>query len=267
MGGEAGMYIYPRLRKADALEALRRLEAVLASGEVLAAFPDGGHHPKAIFPVSDGTPVHVNRLEDLRARMTSALAGLGESTRQSDRRFDQIVGDVLNRWFEEEGRSIASHPEVWPYLTIVVLPDFATRRFGPRPDGKLPPERFLADRRNVFYRAYLRAWVLGPILNDPEIELYEDELVGLVDRSFSADHRLARRVAENLLRLSSNPSGRRHIARSSLKDIQYELRVTDMASLPEETMNALVDAIFNRHVELWRKSAADSADPSLSAPH
>jgi len=252
------VFIYPRLRKADALDELTRLEATLASGAAPRAFPDGVHHPKAVFPNRDGVPVHVNRLQELRSRVVAALSGLGDSSRQSDRRFDQIVGDVLNRWFEDEGRSIASHPDVWPYLTIIVLPDFATRRFGPRPDGKLPRERYLADRRNVFYRAYLRAWVLGPMLNDPDLELYEDELVGIVDRSFSADHRLARRVAENLLRLADDQSSRRHIARSSLKDIQYELRVTDMASLPEAAMNALVDGIFERHVQLRRQSTSEA---------
>ena len=248
-------YIYPRLRKADALTELGKLEAILAAGEEPAPFPDGGHHPKAVFPTTDGTPVLVSRLLDLRARVLSALKGIGETTRSSDRRFDQIVGIVLDRWFEEEGRAIASHPEVWPYLTIVVLPDLATRRFAPRADGKLPPERFLADRRNVFYRAYLRAWVLGPLMNDPELDLYEDELVGIVDRSFSADHRLARRVAENLMNLASDQSGRRFIARSSLKDIQYELRVTDMASLPQAAMNALVDGIFERRVREWREES------------
>ncbi|MBV0895967.1 hypothetical protein [Microbacterium sp. NC79] len=219
-------------------------------------FVDGKHHPKAIYPQMDGIPVSVPRLSELRERLQAAVIDAGKS-RNADRKFDIVVGRVLNDWFADEGRAIASHPETWPYLTLVVLPDLAVRRFPPA-NGKLSRARFLAGRRNVFYRVYLRSWILGPMLDDPEVSVYEDELVGLVDRSLSADHRLSQSVARNLSLLSLNNSTRREIARRSFMDLQYELRVTDVASLDDSRMDVLVDAIFESNRKAVTALAADN---------
>ena len=248
------MYLYPRLRRSDAAAAIAQLESVLASGKVPSPFVDGTHHPQAVFPNSGGEPVPVYRLADLRQRVSRELSSIPSDARNAHRRRDAIVGKVLNEWFEEEGRAIAAHPEVWPYLALVVLPDFATQRFGPGADGRLPAERFLSGRRNVLYRVYHRSWILGPLLQDPSLEVYEDELVGIVDRSLSADHRLASQIAKNLAVLGSDKGVRRFVARKSLADVQYELRVTDIASLPDEQMAALVDGIFLRNVVLAQAS-------------
>lgn len=241
------MNTYPRLSRADAIAAIRELERTLATGRIPAPFVEGAHHARAVFPADGGVPVSVGRLNDLHSRMSNALANLPATSRGADRRFDAIAGRVLNDWFQEEGRSIAAHPEIWSYLTIVVLPDLAVRRFGPGTDGSLPVDRFLSGRRNVFHRDYLRSWILGPLLDDPDLEVYEDELVGLVDRSLSADHRLAHRVAWNLVRLADDGEARRHTARVSFRELQFELRVTDLASLSDHDMESIVDGIFARN--------------------
>lgn len=136
-----------------------------------------------------------------------------------------------------------SRPEVWPYLTLVVLPDLAVRRFGADRQGRLPRDRFRAGRRNVFYRAYLRAWILGDMLEDRELSLYEDELVGLVDRNLSADHRLARALSRQIAQLPQNGS-RRVRAREGMKRIQFELRVTDVEALDERELEELAMTAF-----------------------
>lgn len=240
--------IYPQLSRQHAVEALSELEERLRQGEAPRSLPDGTLDPRTRFNSFGGAPVSIPRLRELHDALSTALAAAPDRGRDADRRFDAIAGAFLVDWFETDGRSQASNPEIWPYLTILVLPDLAIRRFGPDRSGKLPRDRYLSGRRNIFYRTYLRSWILGDLLDDPELPIYEDELVGLVDRNLSADHRVARFIAAQIRALSSDESRartssggatRRDIVREGLKAIQYELRVTDLSSLDD---SALEDA-------------------------
>lgn len=236
--------LYPRLSRSDVSSEISRLERKLTAGEMAQAFPDGGHHPGAIFP-SVGVPVSVARLRELHAITSDAVQTMNMRRRADrDRLFDVTVGRVLSSWFEEEGRSQAAHPDIWPYIALVVLPDLAVQRFGPDATGKLPHERFASGRRNVFQRLYLRSWILGDLLNDPELPLFEDELVGLVDRNLSSDHRLARMVSEQIANLDRARS-RREPVRNAFKTLQFELRVTDVSSLDDGTLRSLLSGMFH----------------------
>lgn len=187
--------------------------------------------------------MNVSRLREMHRSLKQVLDAIPEGGRDADRKFDAAAGRFLVDWFETDGRGQASNPEIWPYLTILVMPDLAVRRFGPDRSGKLPQDRYLSGRRNIFYRAYLRSWILGELLADPDLPLYEDDLVGLVDRNLSADHRVARIIAEQIRSLSGNEN-RREMVRGGLKAIQYELRVTDLSSLDDEGVRYAVAYAF-----------------------
>lgn len=235
--------VYPHLSSSDADVALRSLEKVLAEGRAAEPFPDGGLHPRTRFNGA-GAQVTAGRLRELRSAVLSAPPPAeGGSGAGAVRRADIAVGAALDAWFGGEGRGQASRPEIWPYLSLVVLPDLVVERFGPGPDGRLKPERFLAGRRNALYRAYLRAWILGPLLQDQSLALYEDELVGVVDRNLSADHRIARVVAEHIGGMSG-PGNRREIVREALKALQYELRVTDLGLLSDYDLRVQIGRMF-----------------------
>ena len=245
--------IYPQLTREDAVAVLTELEARLQRGEPPRSLPDGTLDPRTRFTSFGGAPVSVSRLRELHDSLTAALSHIPERGREANRMFDAIAGDFLVDWFETDGRGQAANPEIWPYLTLLVLPDLAVRRFGPNPSGKLPRDRYLANRRNVFYRAYLRSWILGDLLNDPEIPAYEDDLVGLIDRSLSADHRVAKFIATQIRVLSSdrnrNPTqssdpSRRELVREGLKAVQFELRVTDFSSLDDPTLEFEIAKAF-----------------------
>ena len=152
-------------------------------------------------------------------------------------------GISLIEWFAED-QNQASNPEIWPYLTILVLPDLAVQRFGLKSNGTLPKERYLSGRRNVFYRTYLRASSLGTLLDDPDLPLFEDDLVGLMDRTMSADRRIARLVGETIQSIPRGDS-RREAVRNGLKVLQYELRVTDLSSLNEADAKHAVSRAFS----------------------
>ena len=235
--------IYPQLARDEAVDTLKDLEERLKGGAQPRSLQDGTLHPKTSFNGFGGTPVNVSRLREMHRSLKQVLDAIPEGGRDADRKFDAAAGRFLVDWFETDGRGQASNPEIWPYLTILVMPDLAVRRFGPDRSGKLPQDRYLSGRRNIFYRAYLRSWILGELLADPDLPLYEDDLVGLVDRNLSADHRVARIIAEQIRSLSGNEN-RREMVRGGLKAIQYELRVTDLSSLDDEGVRYAVAYAF-----------------------
>jgi hypothetical protein len=235
--------IYPQLARDEAVETLKQLEERLQSGAQPRSLPDGTLHPKTSFNGFGGTPVNAGHLREMHRSLKQVLDAIPEGGRDADRKFDATAGRFLVDWFETDGRGQASNPEIWPYLTILVFPDLAVRRFGPDGSGKLPRDRYLSGRRNIFYRAYLRSWILGDLLSDPDLPLYEDDLVGLVDRNLSADHRVARIIAEQIRSLAGNDN-RREMVRGGLKTIQYELRVTDLSSLDDDGVRDAVALAF-----------------------
>ncbi len=236
--------IYPQLTREDSVAALAELEERLKQGEPPRSLPDGTLDSRTRFNSFGGAPVGVARLRELHSSLTQALSTVADRGRDADRKFDAIAGSFLVDWFEADGRGQASNPEIWPYLTILVLPDLAVRRFGPDKSGKLPRDRYLSGRRNIFYRAYLRSWILGDLLDDPELPLYEDDLVGLVDRNLSADHRVAQFIAAQIRALSKNEN-RRDLVRNGLKAVQYELRVTDLSSLEDSALEHATARAFS----------------------
>ncbi|MCF2586107.1 hypothetical protein [Brevibacterium sp. UCMA 11752] len=235
--------IYPQLSREDAFAELFDLENMLKAGQPLMPFANGTIHPKSIFRGSGGTPADLHHLRALHDGLETKISQIGGSGRAWDRAFDVVTGSFLMDWFAED-RNQASNPEVWPYLTILVLPDLAVQRFGLKPDGTLPKERYLSGRRNVFYRTYLRASSLGPLLEDPDLPLFEDDLVGLMDRTLSADRRIATLVGEKIQSIPRGDS-RRQAVRNGLKVLQYELRVTDLSSLNESDARHAVNRAFS----------------------
>lgn len=235
--------IYPHLAPEDAEASLGELESSIAEGGPLRTVVEGGLHPRTRYAAS-GEQVSAGRLRELRADVLNGIDGARSEPRVGDaRKLDIALGVALDQWFEREGRAQAARLEIWAYLSLVVLPDVVVERFGPGSDGRLRSERFLPGRRNALYRAYLRAWILGPVLADPSLELYEDELVGVVDRNLSADHRVARVVAEHIARASA-ADGRRVLVREALKALQFELRVTDLGLLDDYELRVQIGRMF-----------------------
>ncbi|HWV50321.1 MAG TPA: hypothetical protein VN035_12780 [Microbacterium sp.] len=235
--------IYPRFSVDDARRAFADLENAVATGQEAPTFIRGAHHPRAYFGIGGAGTVPVAELANLRAEMSAQVSTVSSGQRNHDRKFDLLAGAGLAQWFAGDLRGQAANPGMWSYLTIAVLPDLAVRRFPLDKNGRLSPDRFLAGRRNVFYRAYLRSIVLGDLLNDPEVELFEDDLVGLIDRQLSSDHRLARTISEQI---ASTPKflPRRDIVREGLKAVQFESRVTDLGSLSDQELRDMVAELF-----------------------
>lgn len=235
--------VYPRFTADDARIAFAELERAAAAGREIVPYVSDAHHARARFGIGGTGKVSIGEMRELREGMLAQLSTVPLGLRNHDRKFDLLAGTALAQWFSDDLRGQAANPGVWSYLTIAVLPDLALRRFPLDKNGRLSPERYLAGRRNVFYRAYLRSLVLGELLNDPEVDLFEDDLVGLIDRNLSADHRLARLLSAQI---AATPSGlaRRETVREGLKSIQFESRVTDLASLDDDELRSMIAVLF-----------------------
>lgn len=235
--------IYPRFTADDARRAFTDLENAAATGQKIQPYVGNAHHPRAHFGIGGTGKVSMSELAELRDALRVQLQSVSTGLRNHDRKFDLLAGAALAQWFDDDLRGQAANPGMWSYLTIAILPDFALRRFPLDKHGRLSSDRFLAGRRNVFYRAYLRSVVLGDLLNDPEVDLFEDDLVGLIDRNLSADHRLAQAISSQIASTSSGLN-RRDIVREGLKAVQFESRVTDLASLSDDELRAMIETLF-----------------------
>ena len=241
-------YLYPRFTPSAAEKMLRALEKRIASGQGARITLKPDSMPETSWPATGGVPVDADRLRTLRGKVESAVQGQECADHQSRRVFDIEVGLTLFKWLEQDGPTNAADQDMWSFLTIAVMPDLALRRFPSDPgSGRLPRERFLAGRRNVFYRAYLRALVLGELLRHPDMELYEDELVGMIDRNLSMDHRLTRAIAREIAGLPRS-GNRRETVRNGLKAIQYEVKVTDLGYLSEAGLQEVVHLAMHQGV-------------------
>ncbi|MUN54531.1 hypothetical protein GMA10_04780 [Kocuria koreensis] len=239
-------YLYPRLLPHDAKRLLARLERAAQEGKNLRPVLTSNFHPKLDWPATGGAPVSESHMVDLRHAMIDEVGDQTCADHRARREFDVGAGLVLLRWFEADGPANAADYDVWPFLSLIVMPDLAVNRFPlSGGEGGLQSERFLAGRRNVFYRAYLRALVLGDVIRDPDMELYEDELVGLIDRNLSMDHRLTRAIAREIANIPKD-GNRRTRVRNGLKAIQYEMRVTDINSLSERALQEIIRGSLNR---------------------
>lgn len=243
-------WLYPTFTSEVAAKELSNLENRLrrTDGEIFTAQGVIYRHPKANFPSTGGEPVPASRLEELRDFVIAGIDEIKNSSNltksRKNREIDRILSQRLGEWFSQESdKTNSADPNIWSFLALVIFPDVAINRFPPESQS-LSAERFLAGRRNIFYRPYLRYIVLGDgIMSDEDIDLYEDELVGLVDRNLSADHRLSQAIAHKIASLDSS-SSRREIVRNGFKNIQFELKVTDLTSLTNAQLTDVIRYAF-----------------------
>ena len=81
---------------------------------------------------------HLRALHDGLETKIRQISGSGLAW---DRAFDVATGNFLIEWFAED-QNQASNPEIWPYLTILVLP-------RPRSTTVWPTSRTVPYRKNV----------------------------------------------------------------------------------------------------------------------
>lgn len=247
------MFVFPRLSAPDALALADRL----ISGEKLVPATS---HERAV-PHDVGTPAPESHLDEIRTTLKSATS---KWTRRDVKRseaaeWDRTVGRVLH----ETMRIIpsdAGHVGTWSFLTLVLLPDLAKRRF---PQSAV--SRLVGTPRNTFRRCWWRHHVLGDLETpDGAPALGEDELVNIFERSRMArDHRLARALASSIMEYEQ--PDRSEFARVLTRNVRVHTGVVLLDAMSDDQIDNLVRTEFNRAVEK-RTSAGSPERKARRAP-
>lgn len=195
---------------------------------------------------------------DVRCQILTRLArvGLHLGTPLKDKEktlWDRVVGAALLECLDMRPYQLFGE-DAWTYLSVHLLPEFADWRFpgrqsqGSDADERVRPrDRVLGGRRNVLFRVWFRAWVLGPDLRQPERAdaLGEDELDNIFGRpAISRNHEFTRRIVDTVYRNSprSNET-RRQAVRELLKEIRRKYSTVHFTSLGED-LDELLDAMW-----------------------
>jgi len=120
----------------------------------------------------------LDTVTDVATKLEIQLNVLGPQQKQIQ--FDKKITEIALDLFPMTPHE-ASSREVWSYITLRVLPEFASWRF---PNRSSDPEweRFIGLERNTFRRLWWRAHMLGPEL---AVLLQEDDLVQMFERTES----------------------------------------------------------------------------------
>lgn len=167
------------------------------SGMDLAALRDLADvkHPQAAPVPTGGVPAPEHHLALVAEAVRTRVADLQDREGSlSVAEFDRAVGAALHETLDIVPADAASEG-VWSFLSLVLLPDVAVRRFPDR-----HRDRLLGGPRNALRRPWWHRYVLGELLDVAERPLGEDELVGLLERTKLARRReLVRMLALRIL--------------------------------------------------------------------
>jgi len=139
--------------------------------------------------------------------------------------------------------------DVWSYLTLRVLPDFALWRW---PDNA--EERFLGGaERSAFQRLWQRAYILGP---DLASDLQEDEAVNIFERpeALGGNKRLSKFFAEYIVKnrgVTGGKSGEKIISTKIVKQAAKRLRRT----MSVQVVQTMSDNELSAHIANTFKDA------------
>lgn len=247
--------VYPRLSRTRAQFLWSEARSAFEGGGLtaVAALVSDSHLDAAPVP----TGGRVATASDIRGCRSAVMAGIdrwysrASLPQDSQVEFDVTLGRVLHSSLRILPAD-AAHDETWNFISLVVFPDVIALRF---PD--LAEARFLGKYpRNALRRVWLRQEILGGLLSEAEHPLGEDEATGIFERTEVArNHRLARLLAQEVMRHPSMPGGRSFWAREFYKRVRYVtgpllLDVLDDLELAQLIQSAATEAQETRLREM-----------------
>jgi hypothetical protein len=238
---------FPRMSQDDAADRVRQLSGQPL--DVVASLSTVDVSTATYYQTASDRVVSSDLL-DVQMRVRELALEHGYPTQQARGRslqFDQKLSILLFELLNILPADAADEG-VWSFFTLNVCPDVALWRFpnDARSDGGIREnyERLVGKPRNIFRRAWWRAYVLGP---DVSSRLLEDESVGIMERpSIGGEPRLARCVASTQLRFVDRGSirSRQDLLRDAMKRIRRRMGHISIYTLDENQMPELVLEAF-----------------------
>lgn len=192
-------------------------------------------------PPSGGRLVDADALLAFRDSLVEAARGVGGDAQL----FDLQVGRAL--WTHSQAiRGEFGVPEVWDLITLVLVPDLATRRFSPH-SRELIKTRFTGgSRRHVLQRLWKRWAVFGPEIVQ-SAKLTEDDYGNLMERRLTSERpAVARAVAGALV---NHPSSRKDAQRREYnRRFMRRLLMTSGIVVIDDSDQEAIDAVIE-HID------------------
>lgn len=144
----------------------------------------------------------------------------------------------------------AANPEIWNFLTLVLLPDVAKWRY-PNPSNIVDYSRWLGGHRNVFRKLWWREVTLGKELNG---ELGEDEAVGIMERPLLGGQApVARAMASALIQMEKEfpDQPRSELMRAGAVNLRRYTPFTAFEFYSEDQIKEFVLDVFRSSSEAY----------------
>lgn len=168
-------------------------------------------------------------------------------------KIDFIFGLWLSEISPEYPRADLGDPHVWDFITLILLPDYASRRFP----VTAPQGRFRGgDRRHVFQRIWHRHVVFGKdFMLQKAFRLGEDTFGAILERKvMRLRPHLALMVAEKILAFSNNPEASvRNYTRGLTRQLRLMSGLIDIDDDNRELLKEIVEACHDRVISSSNK--------------
>ena len=261
------MNLLPQL---PSLKAKVILEDIASKSNCEILDPKGNFKVEGIFYVpTGGQIINDENLEKLRNNVLEKAKeyGFPSTNQKSFLEFEYEVAKILSNWSylwidgEPSGESFRN--DFWSYLSIVIMPDIVSWRWGFPPEGEPTKSwsvRFIGGGRNAFQRIFRRILSLdrGPSHEDRFgliRELKEDDFSNILERtSLGSNSRIAIPLAEEYLamrqrRKDMKASNQLKIYREATKDLRSYGVVQSLDLIDADNLKELISEVFLKREE------------------
>ena len=261
------MNLLPQL---PSIKAKVILEDIASKSNCETLDPKGNFKVEGIFYVpTGGQIINDENLEKLRNNILEKAKeyGFPSTNQKSFLEFEYEVAKILSNWSylwidgEPSGESFRN--DFWSYLSIVIMPDIVSWRWGFPPEGEPTKSwsvRFIGGGRNAFQRIFRRILSLdrGPSHEDRFgliRELKEDDFSNILERtSLGSNSRIAIPLAEEYLamrqrRKDMKASNQLKIYREATKDLRSYGVVQSLDLIDADNLKELISEVFLKREE------------------
>ena len=261
------MNLLPQL---PSIKAKVILEDIASKSNCETLDPKGNFKVEGIFYVpTGGQIINDENLEKLRNNVLEKAKeyGFPSTNQKSFLEFEYEVAKILSNWSylwidgEPSGESFRN--DFWSYLSIVIMPDIVSWRWGFPPEGEPTKSwsvRFIGGGRNAFQRIFRRILSLdrGPSHEDRFgliRELKEDDFSNILERtSLGSNSRIAIPLAEEYLamrqrRKDMKASNQLKIYREATKDLRSYGVVQSLDLIDVNNLKELISEVFLKREE------------------
>ena len=261
------MNLLPQL---PSIKAKVILEDIASKSNCETLDPKGNFKVEGIFYVpTGGQIINDENLEKLRNNILEKAKeyGFPSTNQKSFLEFEYEVAKILSNWSylwidgEPSGESFRN--DFWSYLSIVIMPDIVSWRWGFPPEGEPTKSwsvRFIGGGRNAFQRIFRRILSLdrGPSHEDRFgliRELKEDDFSNILERtSLGSNSRIAIPLAEEYLamrqrRKDMKASNQLKIYREATKDLRSYGVVQSLDLIDANNLKELIAEVFLKREE------------------